>query len=76
MKELVKRNEYSVISKADYVDKTTAGFVAQVVGMLTGYEFVTLPGKQDFITFGLNEAVSGYNVTVFEAEFKFTFKNC
>ena len=37
-------------------------------------EFVTLPGKQDSITFGLNEAVDGYNVTVFEAEFKFTFK--
>ncbi|MBQ7012110.1 MAG: ADP-ribosylglycohydrolase family protein [Clostridia bacterium] len=44
MKEQVKTRDYRVISKADYVDKTTAGFVAQVVGMLTGYEFVTLPG--------------------------------
>ncbi len=36
--------DYRVLSKADYTDKTTAGFIAQVVGMLTGYEFVTLPG--------------------------------
>ena len=39
------KNAYRVLSKADYIDKTTAGFVAQVVGMLTGYEFVTLPGS-------------------------------
>ncbi|MBQ1212154.1 MAG: ADP-ribosylglycohydrolase family protein [Clostridia bacterium] len=36
--------EYKVLSKADYIDKTTAGFIGHVVGVLTGYEFVTLPG--------------------------------
>nr|MBQ5811041.1 ADP-ribosylglycohydrolase family protein [Clostridia bacterium] len=32
-----------VISKADFLDKTTAGFISQLVGTLSGYEFKTLP---------------------------------
>ena len=39
-----ENGNFKVLSKSDYIDKTTAGFVAHVVGMLTGYEFVTLPG--------------------------------
>lgn len=30
---------YYVLSKADYMDKTTSGFLAQLVGFLSGYEF-------------------------------------
>ena len=40
-----EQRDLRVLSKADYLDKTTAGFLAQVVGMLTGYEFVTLPNS-------------------------------
>ena len=35
-------NLYHVITKEEYLDKTTAGFLAQLVGFLSGYEFVTL----------------------------------
>lgn len=31
-----------MISKSVYLDKTTAGFVSQIVGMLSGYEYVRL----------------------------------
>ena len=34
--------DYTVISKDDYRSKTTAGFLAQLVGMVTGNEFATL----------------------------------
>lgn len=33
---------YSVISISDYTDKTVSGFLAQIVGMLSGFEFVKL----------------------------------
>ena len=33
--------DYNVISKEDYLSRTTAGFVAQLVGMVSGYEFAT-----------------------------------
>lgn len=41
---LLPAEEYRLLSVAEYVDKTTAGFLAQLVGTLSGYEFVTLPG--------------------------------
>ena len=31
--------QYRIISKAEYVDKTTAGFLSQLVGCLSGHEF-------------------------------------
>ncbi len=37
--------EYTVLSVEDYVDKTTAGFIAQVVGFLSGYEFARSNGQ-------------------------------
>ena len=36
--------DYLVISKEEYLDKTTAGFLSQLVGFLSGFEFVTLSG--------------------------------
>ncbi|MBQ1212743.1 MAG: hypothetical protein IIX69_04905, partial [Clostridia bacterium] len=36
--------DYFVISKEEYLDKTTAGFLSQLVGFLSGFEFVTLSG--------------------------------
>lgn len=35
-------SDYNVISKEDYLSRTTAGFIAQLVGMVSGYEFATL----------------------------------
>ncbi len=32
-------NGYYVLSKEEYMDKTTSGFVAQLVGFMSGYEF-------------------------------------
>lgn len=37
-------------------------------------EFNTRPGRQDALTFGLNKTAADYTATVFETEFKFTFK--
>ena len=37
-----KYADYTAISKSVYLDKTTAGFVSQIVGMLSGYEYVKL----------------------------------
>ncbi len=34
--------DYKIISKEDYLSKTTAGFIAQLVGMVSGNEFATL----------------------------------
>jgi hypothetical protein len=34
--------EYNVISKEDYLSKTTSGFLSQLVGMVSGNEFATL----------------------------------
>ena len=36
--------------------------------------FSTRPGRQDSLNFRLNKTAANYNVTVFETEFKFTFK--
>lgn len=36
---------YYVLSVADYLDKTTAGFLSQITGFLSGYEFVRENGK-------------------------------
>ena len=36
------RDDYHVIARSVYLDKTTAGFVSQLVGMLSGYEYVRL----------------------------------
>ncbi len=35
-------DKFRVISKSEYLDKTTAGFISQLTGFLSGYEFVTL----------------------------------
>ncbi|MBQ2325149.1 MAG: ADP-ribosylglycohydrolase family protein [Clostridia bacterium] len=37
-------SEYTVLSKEDYYSKTAAGFLSQLVGTLSGFEFVTLAG--------------------------------
>ncbi len=34
--------DYFILSKEDYLSKTTAGFISQLVGTLSGFEFVTL----------------------------------
>ncbi len=34
-------DKYLVMSKEEYLDKTTAGFLGQLAGFLSGYEFVT-----------------------------------
>lgn len=39
---MYSRTEYTVLSKAEYLDKTTAAFVSQIVGMLSGYEYVRI----------------------------------
>ncbi len=36
---------YYVLSKAEYLDKTTAGFLSQITGFLSGYEFTRQNGK-------------------------------
>lgn len=36
--------DYLIITKEDYLSKTTAGFLSQLVGTLSGFEFVTLSG--------------------------------
>ena len=36
---------YYVLSKEEYMDKTTAGFLSQVVGVFSGYEFVRTNGQ-------------------------------
>ncbi len=38
-------------------------------------EFNTRPGRQDALNFALTETAKDYNATVFETDFKFTFKN-
>lgn len=40
---------FTVIRKTDLADKTTAGFVAQLVGMLSGYEFKKLPSGRCYV---------------------------
>jgi len=37
-------------------------------------EFSTRPGRQDALSFALTEKTQNYNATVFETDFKFTFK--
>lgn len=39
-------SEYHTIAKAVYLDKTTAGFVSQIVGMLSGFEYVRASGDR------------------------------
>lgn len=39
-------DKYKIISKDEYLDKTTAGFLGQLAGFLSGYEFKTLPDGQ------------------------------
>ena len=40
-------DKYKILSKEEYLDKTTAGFLGQLAGFLSGYEFKTLPdGKR------------------------------
>lgn len=33
------RDEYNIMSKSEYLDRTTAGFLSQLVGCLSGHEF-------------------------------------
>ncbi len=37
---------FRVISKKDYLDKTRAGFISQITGFLSGFEFVSLTKKR------------------------------
>jgi len=39
-------DKYQVLSKEEYLDKTTAGFLGQLAGFLSGFEFKTLPDGQ------------------------------
>ena len=40
------KNDYTVLPISEYLDKTTAGFLGQLVGFFSGYEFVfTQDGK-------------------------------
>ena len=38
--------DFRKISKREYIDKTTAGFLSQIVGFLSGFEFVTVSPKR------------------------------
>ena len=40
--ENAPEEQFTVISKEDYLSRTTAGFLSQLVGMVTGNEFATL----------------------------------
>ncbi len=37
-------SEFRILSVSEYLDKTTAGFLGQMVGFFSGYEFVTRDG--------------------------------
>ncbi len=41
--------KYYILSKEDYVDKTTAGFLSQLVGFLSGFEFVKDVGTRCYV---------------------------
>ncbi len=42
-------DKYRVISKQEYTDKTTAGFLSQLVGFLSGFEFVKDVGTRCYV---------------------------
>lgn len=45
MEQAKKTGEYYRITKADYLDKTTAGYLSQIAGFLSGFEFVWREGE-------------------------------
>ena len=42
-------DEYLILGKDEYLDKTQAGFLSQLVGFLSGYEFVKASGDRCYV---------------------------